>query len=568
MTEPTDALRQEAANPATDQARLAELAYAHEELRAVIAANPSTYQGLLDWLGEIGDAHTKDTVAWVRAGGHEAAAAHAATQAAQAHAADAAAQLAAAQAANAAQPGAQSPFGNPFGAPQQAPAFGQQVVPAQGAYSAAVQPGAYPAQQPYGGYTPGTPQVPARRSKKWLFIGIAAGLVVLLAGGGVFAYATIFSKLGGAGSPQAAVEKLVGGVASLDAVSVYGSLSPAELGSLSSSFDRLKDIKTGNDGTGVKYQELLERVMKATKITAAGMKYTTTELDEGISKVDITAGTITIDTDAAAVADIVSQIAGEQLASSGYTASEQKDMIADSRKTIEKQINDTFPYTFDTKDARNSNGDPFALVTVKEGGAWYVSPLLTLGEYSLASSGAERGTLVDPAKFDSPDAAFSGLLDGVQSVVATGNIKTLAAALPLAERRYVSLYGSALTGGFGGSDTTYTFDNISTSSEESGSTAKMQIQNLDVTSNGYSSVKIQVQGVCASVTTEYDTSKGCLDDQKVLKKLGVNDVRIIAVKEDGGWFVSPLQTVTDAAAILSGNLAKLSENGELEDLFK
>lgn len=44
-----------AANPGTDPLELVRLAHEHPELRALVAANPSTYSGLLHWLGQFGD---------------------------------------------------------------------------------------------------------------------------------------------------------------------------------------------------------------------------------------------------------------------------------------------------------------------------------------------------------------------------------------------------------------------------------------------------------------------------------------------------------------------------------
>lgn len=44
-----------AADPSTDLSELARLAHEHPELRAAIAANPSTYDGLLEWLGQFRD---------------------------------------------------------------------------------------------------------------------------------------------------------------------------------------------------------------------------------------------------------------------------------------------------------------------------------------------------------------------------------------------------------------------------------------------------------------------------------------------------------------------------------
>lgn len=45
----------EAADPNTPLARLAELAYQYPAVRKVVAANPSTYDDLLVWLGQLGD---------------------------------------------------------------------------------------------------------------------------------------------------------------------------------------------------------------------------------------------------------------------------------------------------------------------------------------------------------------------------------------------------------------------------------------------------------------------------------------------------------------------------------
>ena len=47
---PTDDARARASDPSTPQTDLAQLAHAHESLRAAIAANPSSYAGLRDWI--------------------------------------------------------------------------------------------------------------------------------------------------------------------------------------------------------------------------------------------------------------------------------------------------------------------------------------------------------------------------------------------------------------------------------------------------------------------------------------------------------------------------------------
>lgn len=53
---PPSPLAVAAADPATDLAQLAALAHEHPELRPLVAANPSTYPGLLEWLAQFDDA--------------------------------------------------------------------------------------------------------------------------------------------------------------------------------------------------------------------------------------------------------------------------------------------------------------------------------------------------------------------------------------------------------------------------------------------------------------------------------------------------------------------------------
>lgn len=66
-------LHRQAADPGTDLGTLADIATHHPALRATVAANPSTYEGLLDWLGQLGDP-TVDAALAIRAGGAPVAA--------------------------------------------------------------------------------------------------------------------------------------------------------------------------------------------------------------------------------------------------------------------------------------------------------------------------------------------------------------------------------------------------------------------------------------------------------------------------------------------------------------
>lgn len=59
---PTE-LAASAADPTTDGETLRQIAYYHPELRAVVAANPAAYDGLVQWLGQLGDPAVNAAVA-------------------------------------------------------------------------------------------------------------------------------------------------------------------------------------------------------------------------------------------------------------------------------------------------------------------------------------------------------------------------------------------------------------------------------------------------------------------------------------------------------------------------
>jgi len=106
----------------------------------------------------------------------------------------------------------QAPYGAPGQPPYGGPGQPQYGAPGQAPYGAPGQP-AYgaPGQAPYG--VPGQPgafgepgalPVPAKKSRKWLIVGITAGVLALLAGGGVTAAVLVARDAdAGRGAPSA-----------------------------------------------------------------------------------------------------------------------------------------------------------------------------------------------------------------------------------------------------------------------------------------------------------------------------------------------------------------------------
>ncbi|MDJ0376012.1 hypothetical protein [Cryobacterium sp. PH31-L1] len=519
MTDSTSPLYREAADPATPQARLAEIAAAHHDLHPVIAGNPSCYPALIEWMLQLG------TIA-------------------------------------------------PVIVP---PAVAPPVVAAvaEPAASALVNPYAVPGQAQPG-------QAPKRPRKKLLIWGSIGVVVLLVAGGGVWAYGAIFSKLGGASSPTAAVEKLLKGTADMDLISLYGSLSPAEIESFKAPIDQLGTIAMDDEnGDPVDMPELINTVVDSVNITLTGLELESEDIEEGIAVVTITAGEMTMNGDAETITDAYLEVVAPQLRlqqeSWGYddSDSDTDSMIADLRESSIEELNDMLPYTQTAADLADSLGHYATIVTVREGGSWYVSPLLSTGENILqsGSNDSARGSLVaegDVASFDTADAAAEGFADAVIAFGENGDYGDLAAVLPVAERRFLSLYGDALmpTDGDGDYDNLQITDFAVTPQIED-NTARLDIDSIVIEGDGYNwPYRTEFNGVCVTTDSGYSSFDGCLDDASWMKELGADNWRLLSVQEKNGWFVSPMRTVADVTGIAVDNLVRLSQDGKLDRLYQ
>lgn len=147
-------LHAEAADPATDPARLAAIAAQEHTLGAVVALNPAAYDGLLDWIAEFGDEAAKRAVA-LRRGAPPPPAPSAPPPPPEVSTQPAAAPL------NPFEPGAPLPQLTPFGADAPAPAAPQKK------------------------------RMP-RRVKRGILVGVIGTLVLLLAAGAGIAYLIIY----------------------------------------------------------------------------------------------------------------------------------------------------------------------------------------------------------------------------------------------------------------------------------------------------------------------------------------------------------------------------------------
>ncbi len=202
MSEASQFTAQQAADPATPAEVLAAIAEHRPDLRPYVAANPTAYPGLVEWLGNLGDPAV-DAALQARAGGAVAPEPPTAPLTPEAPV------IPPVQAAPAAEgfaapgyqpPAATPPYGAPqapggYGAPEAPSAYGAPQAPGYGAPQA---PGGYgaPPGGPYGA-PPGAPYgapmgAPPKKSLTWLWV--LLGIVGVLIIGGVLLFVFVINK--------------------------------------------------------------------------------------------------------------------------------------------------------------------------------------------------------------------------------------------------------------------------------------------------------------------------------------------------------------------------------------
>lgn len=450
----------------------------------------------------------------------------------------------------------------------------------------------------------------APRLRRGLIIGLAAGVtaLVLAAGGGVIAWNVLAGQLAaGAATPSAAAERLFTGAIGVDLVQVGGALAPSESQLVLPSLEALNELGEDSD---IETTEALADLADALQVSVSEeLVWEEQELAAGVARVTLTAGAVTVDGDPEEIADAVLRFA-EPVAraysdASGTNPADLDRELAALRAEIVQDIE--LPQTVTVDDIRGATAtDPF-VVAVQEKDAWYVSPVLTAGEYALLDEYGQaaferddlRGPVVEGAAFGSPEDAVAGFTDGLEEFTLTGSIEAYAAALPLAERRFVSLYGPALLGEIPPDELPASFEVTGdVSVERDGERALLLPDGLRFAWSTFDefldrelSGEITLTGICWDSTVEVaidyaDTayppsegdpevatneSAGCLDREETtgvdLSLLGVEQWRAVAVKESEGWYVSMYATTGDILGIILDNLVDLIKDDELDRLW-
>ncbi|ROS31538.1 hypothetical protein [Cellulomonas sp. PhB150] len=520
-----------AAHPQAPAAALARIVSQRPDLRPVVAANPAAQPALLDWLATLRDPAVDAALAARAAGAAQRLAPPAPVS------------------------WAPEPTTLSSGWARQAATTQTSAAPAPAAYAPA--PFAQPASvQPAGAVQDVSFKGEPPRSRRGLWIGLVATAVVLVGGGALAAYLMVFSKLDGAPTPEAAVTQLIEGVAHKDGIAVYGAISPAEIDALSP----MLSAQTGADDEA--NRKKLIKVLDAFDVDLAGLDVTVEPIGDGLAKVSVVAGTLTVDGDAKEIVDALADVYEPAMGGlEGLTGGSTDEMWDEAATEVDQALPWSVDATELTWDAEAGPQQPF-LVAVEEGGSWYVSPLMTLGEYVNVETDGDRGAMPDrssAAGADTAEAAGTQFVGAVATLFG-GDTRPMVAALPLAEARFVSVYVQAW---------------LDEADADTGNPtlgeARFRPTRIDADHTRLAIERVTLggehpatfEGVC--VTDESSGQKLCADDSKLGKELGLSDFGLVAVDGDGGWHVSLLATTADWSSIVSTHLQELKDSGELDD---
>lgn len=552
----------QASDPSTPPEALAQIAYERPDLRAAIAANPAAYPELLTWLRGFNDLQVNAAIA---ARGTYQAPSSAPNIAPDAPVAAPEAPVA-------------------FGAPQVYAGQAPQMPAGQG-NPYANQPsgfsGGYPgvAPQGYAEYPLSNAIVPPdRKSRKGLVIGTAVVGGVLLIGGGAYAANQMFfSKVAAAKSPEDAAIKLIEGIADKDALSIYGSLSPAEFDSLKPQIEQLKGLY--GDGDTADLAASYTALIDSLDLELTDLEVSVETIDKGIAKVSISKGSLVIGGDTEKIAGALGDAMTSTLESPAFRSLAgsavagglpSADDLAEMKIEAKKELDNVLPHTVTAADLSFEGANGF-LMAVEENGSWYVSPYLTIAEYIFVETGkTTRGSLpATPASFATPADAATGLSDAVFDFARTGNFEGLVAALPLAERRLMALYVDPEFEGLGAEmDVLTIVSNTFKVREEKGNRAKVDFDNyvLKVEESGMG-VQVGLHPGCVDIEiTGQPKGSYCFDEIPLVKEFGLSKAAIIAVKEGDSWFVSPTQSLLDSYVQMTLTVSPLVMDGTLQDV--
>lgn len=397
---------------------------------------------------------------------------------------------------------------------------------------------------------PGGPR-PSRKAGRFAALGVG---VLLLGGGTVFALTSMNDS--GPATPEEAVNELFDAISNEDAIGVLGALDPAERDAIKDPVkqmaDELKRLEVFDDSFDL-------GAVKGFDFEFENVELEVEEIREDLAQVNVVAGTAKVEVD------------GEAIPFGDFTKNAVEEFDGD---LDELSVDES-----DEIDAEDSDG---FVVAHKTSEGWRVS----LG-YSIAESAREFeggsvpavGDGITPVGSESPVEAVEQSIRSAAELDFEDVIARMSSEMrPLQE--YADLYSDSLKEAeqAGTGEVQFTINSIDLSAEESGKVALVKIDGFDVSiDDGYAAFDVVVADGCATIDGDieelglegspFESGKVCTDDfddlasggfgdlEDGFSELGFDipgfppfnsvDVGMIAVREDGGWFVSPVRSGLD-----------------------
>lgn len=451
------------------------------------------------------------------------------------------------------------------------------------------------------------PSTQQRKYGKWVAL-ISMVLVVLLAGG---AYFIISGKLRGEKTPTAAAEKLLQAVVDGDMLALYGSFIPSEIDGFRTLIDDLPPIQSpDNDstasGTQPELSQAIKNLPKAISINTEGLEFEEQVIVEGqVTRVTLTKGIITLTIDENKLVDAMLPYADIAIRtnlktymdpdSQAYEEEIHRHLVKVRKNILNwaEQIRNNGPIDIVIEKQRQINElgysttELMSVVAVNEGNDWYISPLMTGADLGFRStSGAASWgpneiilghSIPEATQFSSSEEAATGLANAI----ANGTPRELAKVMPLPERRLLAVYGPTLTNNIE-RESLWEEDLLVnppqnpefTSSTDDGITLVSPTHvTLDYSHYWGGSASVTIDNTCIRIKEDSDQYQSCLENGpddfgpplNILSQLGLS-FSAVAVEENGGWLMSPLQTIYYQGNTLLGNLITLNNEGRLDEL--
>ena len=614
MTDSSEFSPEQASDPGTSMQDMARIAAERPDLWASLAANPSLYPDLREWLGQVDDPAVKEALSASaqRAAervpaGDESAEAPAAEEAstddapaaevedvkadgAEADSTQEAPTAEAVSIEDASEPAtAEAPTTEiAVDSAQETPtaAMGTPPPPPSAPTAAMGTPPPPPPSAPTAAM--GTPPPPParaggkRRRKKW--VPIAAVLAVVLAvGGGTFAVYTYLTQRGAA-SPDEVMSTVSQAIADKDIISMFKMVSPSEIDTVADSADAIRDggsdSRKGSskaDPGALLSKDAINNYLEALDVSTSDMTYTVDQKSDDLAVATISSWHLDVRVDQS----LADTLRTRYQSAKGSSLTDDEEEFFSNLDFSDLSYDGDFAEDF--SEDFNNEGIPLEIVMIKEDGRWYISPLLTSAQWSYQTQTKWDDDVESPnydADFDSvkgadsPEAAVQNLTEAILDARRPSDMldDSVTGLLSLPERRLAMVYGPVMVG----DDRKFSeraSENVKidwdlTSTDIGGGQAVVQPGNSKITLNPDDEdekITFEFKGNTMKVTTPAsENNTASVDFTRQLKdpdRLGV-----VVEKSDGTWHVSSSGTIVNIFNLRPSERALDKFSDTLEDL--